>query len=172
MPELVSHWFTRDYPPGNSSSQVTTSAPNLLTSLDTMTSDAIEGSLVCHTNAGQPHEDSDSCRAEQTPASVEVIGSVVSTTDSEVTTNSVEVTGPVVSSCVTNHVHDLTVSSGIDEDTWCYCKRSEHYDFMIACDAKDCKIEWYHLSCVNLTMDDVPKDTEPWYCPTCMNEMY
>ena len=23
---------------------------------------------------------------------------------------------------------------------------------------------------VNLTMEDVPKDEEPWYCPTCINK--
>ena len=72
----------------------------------------------------------------------------------------------IASSSMTNN----DFSSQIDEDTWCSCKCSEDYDFMIACDAKDCKTEWYHLSCVNLTMDDVPKDEEPWYCPTCMNK--
>ena len=107
----------------------------------------------------QPQEDNDSSRAEQTPSSLEVIAPVTLTGDSDLT---------IASSSMTNN--DFTVSSEIAEDTRCSCKRSEDYDFMIACEAKDCKIEWYHLSCVNRTMDDVPKDEEPWYCPTCMNK--
>ena len=145
LPELVCHWFTRDHPPCTSSSQpATTSVPNLLTSSDTLVS--------------QLHENNDNSRAEQTPSSLEVIAPVALTGDFELT---------IASSSMTNN--DFTVSSEIDEDTWCSCKCSEDYDFMIVCEAKDCKIEWYHLSCVNLTMDDVPKD-EPWYCPTCMNK--
>ena len=101
-------------------------------------------SLVCHTNGSQLHEEYDSSRAEQTSASLEVTAPVVLTGDSDLN---------IAPSSVTND--DSTISSEIDEDTWCYCQRSEDYDFMIACEAKGCKIEWYHLSCVNLTMEDV-----------------
>ena len=153
LPELVCHWFTRDHPCNSSSQPVTTSVPNSLTS--TFVSD----SLVCHTNGSQLHEEYDSSRAEQTSASLEVTAPVVLTGDSDLN---------IAPSSVTND--DSTISSEIDEDTWCYCQHSEDYDFMIACEAKGCKIEWYHLSCVNLTMEDVPKDEEPWYCPTCINK--
>lgn len=133
---------------------MTTSARNSLTTSDTLVS--------------QPHENNDSSRAEQTPSSLEVITPVALTGDSEVT---------IASSSMTNN--DFTVSSEIDEDTWCSFKCSEDYDCiiaceakdcMIACEAKDCIIEWYRLLCVNRTMDDVPKDEEPWYCPTCVNK--
>ena len=80
-----------------------------------------------------------------------MITPVALTGDSELT---------IAASCMINN--DFIVSSEINEDTWCSCKRSEDYDFMIACEAKHCKIEWYHLSCVNLTTDDVPKHEEPW----------
>ena len=83
-------------------------------------------------------------------ASTEVTAPVVLTEDSELT---------IASSSMTND--GFTVSSEIDNDTWCYCGCSEDHDFMIACEAKGCEKEWYHLSCVNLTMEDVPKDKEP-----------
>ena len=33
-----------------------------------------------------------------------------------------------------------------DEDNrlWCYCRQTENYYHMIACDGKDCIIEWFH----------------------------
>ena len=45
-----------------------------------------------------------------------------------------------------------------DEDNrlWCYCRQTEDYDQMIACDGKDCTIEWFHWSCANLTEETVP----------------
>jgi len=38
---------------------------------------------------------------------------------------------------------------------WCYCRQDENY--MIWCDNEECPIEWFHLSCVNMTMDEVLK---------------
>lgn len=42
-----------------------------------------------------------------------------------------------------------------DNGLWCYCRQDEHYDAMIACDGENCAIEWFHLSCVNLTQGQV-----------------
>ena len=36
---------------------------------------------------------------------------------------------------------------------------------MIVCDGKNRAIEWFHLSCVNLTQVQVPSGN--WYCPDC-----
>ena len=36
---------------------------------------------------------------------------------------------------------------------------------MIACDNVDCKIEWFHWSCVNISK--YPANNEKWYCPEC-----
>ena len=52
-----------------------------------------------------------------------------------------------------------------DNGLWCYCRQDEHYDAMIACDSESCTIEWFHLSCVNLTQAQVPSGN--WYCPDC-----
>ncbi|KAK9321675.1 hypothetical protein V1517DRAFT_325840 [Lipomyces orientalis] len=50
----------------------------------------------------------------------------------------------------------------INEKTYCICD-DVSYGNMIACDNKNCKIEWYHLGCVN--MKRPPKGT--WICPLC-----
>ena len=47
--------------------------------------------------------------------------------------------------------------------SWCYCKQDEDFDYMIACDNQNCPIEWYHLSCVHLSLDNIPDGD--WFCP-------
>ena len=50
-------------------------------------------------------------------------------------------------------------------NTWCYCGQDETYDYMIGCDNEECSIQWFHLSCVHMTMDKVPEGD--WLCPEC-----
>lgn len=51
-----------------------------------------------------------------------------------------------------------------DSSLYCYCQRPyEACDEMIACDAKDCAIEWFHFKCVGITV--APQDK--WFCPQC-----
>jgi len=47
-----------------------------------------------------------------------------------------------------------TADSGVE--LWCYCKQDEDFDYLIGCDSKSCTIQWFHLSCVNMTMEEVP----------------
>lgn len=47
-------------------------------------------------------------------------------------------------------------------DQFCLCGEGEH-GRMIACDNSDCKIEWFHFSCVGLRA----KPRGAWYCPGC-----
>ena len=75
------------------------------------------------------HEDNDSSRAEQMLYSLEVIAPVALTGTSELT---------IASSFMINN--DFSISPEINEDLWCYCKCSEDYDIMIACEAKGCKV--------------------------------
>lgn len=60
---------------------------------------------------------------------------------------------------------DLVLEDEEDNGLWCYCRQDKHYDVMIACDGDNCAIEWFHLSCVNLTQAQVPSGN--WYCPDC-----
>ncbi|KAK9387102.1 hypothetical protein V1515DRAFT_602891 [Lipomyces mesembrius] len=48
------------------------------------------------------------------------------------------------------------------QKTYCICNDVSYGD-MIACDDKNCKIEWYHLGCVNMKR---PPNGE-WICPLC-----
>lgn len=52
-----------------------------------------------------------------------------------------------------------------DEPTYCICNRISYGD-MIGCDNQDCKIEWFHFDCLNLTH----KPKGKWYCPQCTVE--
>ena len=48
--------------------------------------------------------------------------------------------------------------------TFCYCNGPEIGE-MIACDNNDCTIEWFHLKCLRISSDSIPKGK--WYCPDC-----
>lgn len=51
-----------------------------------------------------------------------------------------------------------------NNNLYCYCRRpyDEMYE-MIACDADDCPIEWFHFECVGIKY--APQDK--WFCPQC-----
>lgn len=51
-----------------------------------------------------------------------------------------------------------------NSNLYCYCRRpyDEMYE-MIACDADDCPIEWFHFECVGIKY--APQDK--WFCPQC-----
>ena len=51
------------------------------------------------------------------------------------------------------------------DEKWCYCRRDESFDSMIGCDSEDCLYKWFHLSCLHITPEQVPKGK--WYCPDC-----
>ena len=53
-----------------------------------------------------------------------------------------------------------TATASQDSELYCYCRGLEAGS-MIACDNNECKIEWYHMSC--LLMTSIPKGK--WYCP-------
>ena len=48
--------------------------------------------------------------------------------------------------------------------TFCYCNGPEIGE-MIACDNNDCSIEWFHLKCLKINSNSIPKGK--WYCPDC-----
>ncbi|KID91390.1 p33ING1b (ING1) protein [Metarhizium guizhouense ARSEF 977] len=55
-----------------------------------------------------------------------------------------------------------------DEPTYCYCN-SVSYGEMVACDADDCKREWFHLACVGLKV--APGSRTKWYCEDCKERL-
>lgn len=60
----------------------------------------------------------------------------------------------------------LAVDMPLDpnEPKYCTCHQVS-FGEMIACDNKDCRIEWFHFACVDLKS----KPKGKWYCPECFN---
>lgn len=58
-----------------------------------------------------------------------------------------------------------TDTSDSEVELWCYCRQDENFDYLIGCDNDHCTIKWFHLSCVNMTMEEVPDGD--WFCPDC-----
>merc|ERR1712168_1343067 len=52
-----------------------------------------------------------------------------------------------------------------NEPTYCLCDQVS-FGEMIGCDNDDCEMEWFHFSCVNLTI----KPKGKWYCPNCRGD--
>lgn len=49
-----------------------------------------------------------------------------------------------------------------NEPTYCICQQVS-YGEMVACDNRDCPIEWFHFGCVGLAA----KPRGQWFCPRC-----
>jgi hypothetical protein len=71
-----------------------------------------------------------------------------------------------------NSVHILKriTSSQKDDgnvgERFCYCRGLEEPP-MVGCDGENCKIVWFHFSCVNITKSPEEIETVKWYCPDC-----
>lgn len=65
-----------------------------------------------------------------------------------------------------NATEPLAVDMPLDpnEPKYCTCHQVS-FGEMIACDNKDCPIEWFHFACVDLKS----KPKGKWYCPECFN---
>lgn len=50
------------------------------------------------------------------------------------------------------------------EPRYCYCGGVSSGQ-MIACDGPDCKMEWFHMECTDLTK--LPGEKESWFCRNC-----
>lgn len=50
------------------------------------------------------------------------------------------------------------------EPHYCYCGGVSSGQ-MIGCDGPDCKMEWFHLECTDLT--ELPGEEETWFCRNC-----
>ena len=57
--------------------------------------------------------------------------------------------------------------SKTDEGSYCLC-RSVWCNGMVACANEDCRVEWYHLGCINLFQRPTGRWVCPKYCPLCV----
>ncbi|KAF2091778.1 hypothetical protein K490DRAFT_1647, partial [Saccharata proteae CBS 121410] len=56
-----------------------------------------------------------------------------------------------------------------NEPLYCLCN-DVSWGTMIGCEGDDCRIEWFHISCVGLT--SAPKKSVKWFCPDCRKAMH
>eukprot|EP01083_Nonionella_stella_P069326 184771_1 len=56
--------------------------------------------------------------------------------------------------------------SSTQEDLFCTCQKPS-YGEMVACDNPQCKVEWFHYSCVGLKQ----KPAGDWFCPACSKSL-
>ena len=54
-----------------------------------------------------------------------------------------------------------------DEEVWCYCQKFIPDTTLIGCDNNNCKVQWFHMTCIGL--DVAPTDS--WFCPTCKQNL-
>ena len=54
-----------------------------------------------------------------------------------------------------------------DEEVWCYCQKFISDTTLIGCDTNNCKVQWFHMTCIGL--DVAPTDS--WFCPTCKQNL-
>ena len=66
-----------------------------------------------------------------------------------------------------NDTEDVFYESMMHEK-YCFAQCSLDDDQMVGCDGRDCRISWFHLQCVGLTPETVPKGS--WYCPDCSKD--
>ena len=151
LPELVARWFTRSKIPIDASNSH--SSPVIQSD---------EG------NAGYPKGDASTSSAnEDTTVDVDHENDVDSTTPDHLPIRSCDgnSTYPQCNDNSSVNVHSSDADSDGNQKLWCYCSRDDVYDNLIGCDNTECKIQWFHLSCVNLNQDQVPDGD--WYCFDC-----
>lgn len=73
-------------------------------------------------------------------------------------------TKPPVSPNSVAKSHKHLTPTKIVPSEYCFCKQDK-MDAMIGCDHPNCKLEWFHYSCVGITK--APTEDEKWYCSNC-----
>ena len=153
LPELVARWFTR--------SKLPIDAPK------SHGSPAVQGGSKNFTNdTDDPKVDESNLLGNKSTSTVDTddkndVGSTALLPSNGNSTNS---------QCIKDNTNQDICSSGEvvsngNQKLWCYCSQSDAYDDMIGCDNAECKIQWFHWSCVNLTRDQLPDGD--WFCFDC-----
>ncbi|KAL4065425.1 hypothetical protein J3A83DRAFT_4375959 [Scleroderma citrinum] len=68
-----------------------------------------------------------------------------------------------------------SIPPNLNEERYCYCNEVSYGTLtppthkMIACDNENCKLEWFHLVCTELS--DLPSKKSKWYCRDCAPKM-
>ena len=59
----------------------------------------------------------------------------------------------------TSYISDDATGSSVPVKAtlWCYCQHDKPYRLVVGCDNPTCRIEWFHLSCLQLTVEQLPR---------------
>ena len=190
LPELVARWFTRSRIPKLASDSLgtpvlqsnagnvddpTTSSANKDAAVDVdhdnegniddpTTSSANKDAVdVDHDNEGTIDDPTTSSANKDAAVDVDRDDNVISTTHYHSPNRSCD-QNTISPNSIVNVNSSKPVSDG-NQKLWCYCSQDDVDNNLIGCDNIDCKIQWFHLSCVNLTQDQVPDGN--WYCFDC-----
>ena len=60
-----------------------------------------------------------------------------------------------------------SMMSDDEEEPYCMCLEPNNL-FMIACEGRDCDIQWFHYSCVGIDPNDIPDGD--WFCKECSSK--
>ena len=53
------------------------------------------------------------------------------------------------------------------QEVYCFCHQHRD-DTLIGCDDPKCRIQWFHMNCVNLSK--LPPSNSEWYCKECLEK--
>ena len=76
------------------------------------------------------------------------------------------VAGTISNQQETSLISDDAIESSVPGNTtlWCYCQQDKTEELMVGCDNPTCQIEWFHLSCLRLTVEQLSRGK--WFFPS------
>ena len=169
--ELVGKWFTKPIEPSGDP------GADIATDIDSEDSHSLD-TVHCTTVDGEDH----SCFTASTSTDIEnddfidlALDKSLTVTDScpdfdiadlQDDTANTSIADTTSNQQETSHVSgDATDSFPSRSALWCYCQLDKPEESMVGCDNPTCRIEWFHLSCLRLTEEQLPR--EKWFCPDC-----
>lgn len=118
------------------------------------------------------HHNASHLYPDESPTSISSDNSVFENSESLSSTDFIE-TGTTFGSASpssldfsTNTAQGNTTLYHRDETKYCICRQIS-YGEMVACDNRECEIEWFHYGCVGITQPPKGK----WFCPDCSRKM-
>ena len=152
LPELVGRWYTKQ------SLQPSTQTLSTTQPSSTQRLSTTQPSFTQPLSTTQPS--STQTLSTTQPSSTQTLSTTQPSSTQTLSTTQTSSTHPVssqqlnVSDEQSLSIEDAT--DGATGDSWCYCRKGESVDdYMIGCDNVACLIQWFHLSCLHLTLEQV-----------------
>ena len=158
LPELVGRWYTKQSLQSDEPSSIQSSSAQSSSTLPSSTQSSSTQSLSSQSSSTQS--------SSTLPSSTQLSSTQLLSSSSSQPESCQHPCGKQMLN--DSNEQSMSLQDNTDEatgDSWCYCRKSESIDHMIGCDNAACLIQWFHLSCLHLTLEQVPKGK--WLCPEC-----